>query len=157
MTWYADPSGATERSELRCDGFKVFAGANAMQPGIAAVSAPLENGTLRVLEGRYTNLLSEAALYRYSDDRRDGHAEVSLDEHNHALAALRYLVSRLDARQMAGNRRTDEEPDSEEEMSPAPFWCGRHAEDALLFVTTSQPARNSNQRPDEIDERFKTF
>jgi hypothetical protein len=27
-----------------------------------------------------------------------------VDEHNHALAALRYLVSRIDARQMARNR-----------------------------------------------------
>ena len=27
-----------------------------------------------------------------------------MDEHNHALAALRYLISRLDARQMARNR-----------------------------------------------------
>ncbi len=30
--------------------------------------------------------------------------EAPEDEHNHALAALRYLVSRLDARQMARNR-----------------------------------------------------
>jgi hypothetical protein len=29
---------------------------------------------------------------------------VPVDEHNHALAALRYLVSRLDERHMAGPR-----------------------------------------------------
>ncbi len=100
VTWYADPSGATERCELRCAGFTVMEGTNALRPGIAAVSARLENGTLRVLEGRCPNLLAEAALYRYSD----GHAEAPVDEHNHALAALRYLISRLDVRHMAGPR-----------------------------------------------------
>jgi hypothetical protein len=105
VKWYADPAGASERCELRCAGFTVAEGDNALRPGIAAVSARLENGTLRVLEGRCPNLLAEAALYRYSDDPAECHAEVPVDEHNHALAALRYLVSRLDARQMARNRR----------------------------------------------------
>ena len=100
VTWYADPSGATERCELRCAGFMVMEGNNALRTGIAAVSARLENGTLRVLEGRCPSLLAEAALYRYSDDA----GEAPVDEQNHALAALRYLVSRLDARQMARNR-----------------------------------------------------
>jgi hypothetical protein len=93
-----------ERCELRCAGFTVAEGDNSLRPGIAAVSARLENGTLRVLEGRCPNLLSEAALYRYHDDPSERHAEVPVDEHNHALAALRYLISRLDARQMARNR-----------------------------------------------------
>jgi hypothetical protein len=89
---------------LRCAGFTVRAGDNALRPGIAAVSARLENGTLRVVAGCCPNLLSEASLYRYSDDPRDRRAEVPVDEHNHALAALRYLISRLDAHQMARNR-----------------------------------------------------
>jgi hypothetical protein len=100
VTWYADPSGATERCELRCAGFTVLEGDNALRPGIAAVSARLENGTLRILEGCCPNLLAEAGLYRYSGDA----GEAPVDEHNHALAALRYLVSRLDARHMARNR-----------------------------------------------------
>ena len=40
VTWYADPSGATERCELRCAGLTVREGDNALRPGIAAVSAP---------------------------------------------------------------------------------------------------------------------
>jgi hypothetical protein len=107
VTWYADPSGGNERCELHCAGFVVRKGDNELRPGIAAVSARLENGTLRVLEGRCPNLLAEAALYRYSADPHDGRAEVPVDEHNHALAALRYLISRLDARQMARTRHTD--------------------------------------------------
>jgi hypothetical protein len=110
VAWYADPSGATERSELRCAGFVVQGGDNAVRSGIAAVSARLESGTLRVLEGRCLNLLAEAALYRYSDEAGDRRAESPVDDHNHALAALRYLISRLDARRMARNRRPAEEP-----------------------------------------------
>jgi hypothetical protein len=104
VTWYADPSGASERCELRCAGFHVLEGHNALRPGIAAVSARLENGTLRVVAGCCPNLLYEASLYRYSDAVGERQAEVPVDEHNHALAALRYLVSKLDERRMAGQR-----------------------------------------------------
>jgi hypothetical protein len=70
------------------------------------VTARLENGGLRVLAGRCPNLVGEAGLYRYSDDPRDGHAESPVDEHNHALAALRYLISGLDRRKMARLQKT---------------------------------------------------
>jgi hypothetical protein len=66
----ATASSATERYELRCAGLVVREGANALRPGIAAVTARLESGTLRVVEGRCPNLLAEAGLYRYSDDPR---------------------------------------------------------------------------------------
>jgi hypothetical protein len=60
----------------------------------------VEQGTPRILEGRCPNLLAEAGLYRYgSTTERD--TEAPVDEHNHALAALRYVISRLDARRMA--------------------------------------------------------
>jgi hypothetical protein len=114
------------RQGLRCAGLTVRGGDNALRPGLAAVSARLENGTLRVVAGRCPNLLAEAGLYRYSDDRRDRHAEVPVDEHNHALAALRHLISRRDARHMArlrtGRRPDDTPPESapEQDHRPAP-------------------------------------
>jgi hypothetical protein len=98
VMWYADPSGATERVELLAAGFKVRTGDNALRAGIGAVTARVEGGLLKVLRGRCPNLVAEAGLYRYGDS---GEAETPEDEHNHALAALRYLVSRLDARRMA--------------------------------------------------------
>jgi hypothetical protein len=101
VLWYADPSGANEREELLCAGFKVRAGDNSLRPGIAAVTARLENGGLRVLPGRCPNLLAEASLYRYGAEDRQHSAETPVDEHNHALAALRYLISGLDRRKMA--------------------------------------------------------
>jgi len=104
VTWYCDPAGANERCELRCAGFVVREGVNAVRPGIAAVTARLEAGTLHVEAGRCPNLLAEAQLYRY-DEREGGKGEAPLNEHNHALDALRYLVTTLDARHLARPRR----------------------------------------------------
>ena len=65
------------------------------------------------------NLLAEAALYRYSDNPAERKAEVPIDEHNHAISALRYLLSRIDARGLRVPK--DEEP---EEPKPKPRpWC----------------------------------
>ncbi len=99
----ADPSGATERAELHCADLKVIPGINAMQLGIAAVTARLANGCLRIVEGACPNLIAEAGLYRYPENGVGG-SENPMDEHNHALAALRYLISRLDERRMARHR-----------------------------------------------------
>jgi hypothetical protein len=110
VMWYVDPAGANESAELRCAGFMVRPGNNALRPGIAAVTARLQSGRLRVLAGRCPNLLAEAGLYRWGETATESRAESPVDEHNHALAALRYLISRLDARHMAGERRPDTSP-----------------------------------------------
>jgi hypothetical protein len=86
------PATTPSACELRCADFKVNRRDNALRPGIAAVSARIEQGTLRILEGRCPNLLAEAGLYRYgSKTERD--TESPVDEHNHALAALRCLIA----------------------------------------------------------------
>ena len=89
------------RGSLACGGFAVSAGENALRLGITAVAARLENGTLKVLAGACPNLLREASLYRYSEDPTDRRSETPVDAHNHALAALRYMVCMIDAHQMA--------------------------------------------------------
>jgi hypothetical protein len=68
VTWYGDPAGAREIVELRCAGLCVRKGHNEKKPGIAAVRARLEDGSLRVVAGACPNLLAEAALYRYDPD-----------------------------------------------------------------------------------------
>jgi hypothetical protein len=119
VLWYCDPSGATERSELLHAGFKVRAGVNPLSPGIAAVTARIENGTLRILHGRCRNLLDEAELYRYSDDPHDRRAEIPLDDHNHALAALRYLIASHDAgRQIRHRAAPSPQPDAPHPKRP---------------------------------------
>ncbi len=122
VMWYADPSGANERAELLYAGFKVREGCNSLRPGIAAVSARLEDGTLRVLEGRCPNLLEEAGLYRYDDESGARSAEAPLAEHNHALAALRYLISGLDRRKMARLRNPHIAPDEPRPAVQPPSW-----------------------------------
>lgn len=107
VLWYADPAGATEIAELRAAGLTLRKGDSspgALRLGIAAVTARLGTGRLKVSRAGCPNLIAEAQLYRYPEaQRREG--ENPLDEHNHALAALRYLVSRLDERHIARLRQ----------------------------------------------------
>jgi Terminase large subunit, T4likevirus-type, N-terminal len=124
VPWSADPAGAADIAQLRLAGFKVFKANNDIRAGIAAVTARLQSNRLRVDPQRCPNLLAEASLYRYPeqlsvpscqwsdgesfDNRQrttDNYSETPLDHDNHALAALRYLVARLDATQMARYRR----------------------------------------------------
>jgi hypothetical protein len=97
VTWYADPSGPGEIVECRAAGWKVLKGFNEVRLGIAAVTARLRSGRLRVVRRRCPNLVAESRLYRYpAGDERALIGERPVDEHNHALGALRYLVARLD-------------------------------------------------------------
>jgi hypothetical protein len=106
VTWYADPAGRTEIEELRASGLVVRRGDNDIRPGIAAVAARLRTGRLKVRRNACPNLLTEASLYRYpSAAERALRGENPVDEHNHALGALRYLISRLDARFIARLRK----------------------------------------------------
>ena len=140
VTWHADPSGARDINELRCAGFTVRRGDNSVRPGIAAVRARLETGTLRVLAGRCPNLVAEAGLYHYSTESDDNASEAPVNENNHALDALRYLISRVDARQMARFRKgplpddSRPEPATDVASSPSPErprrkWCSIHNEE----------------------------
>jgi hypothetical protein len=119
VTWYADPSGATEIGELRASGLTVRRGANDIRLGVAAVSARLGTGRLKVLRSACPNLLAEARLYRYpSAAERAVSGENPVDEHNHALGALRYLISRLDAHYIARLRRRSDAGEAEPKASP---------------------------------------
>ncbi len=106
VTWYADPAGRTEIEELRAAGLVVRAGDNDIRAGIAAVTARLRTDRLKVHGPACSNLLAEARLYRYpTATERALLGENPVDAHNHALAALRYLVSRIDTRFLARMRQ----------------------------------------------------
>jgi hypothetical protein len=97
VTWYADPAGRQEIEALRYAGLVVRRGVNEIRAGIAAVTARLRTQRLKVLRSAVPNLLAEAQLYRYGTSRDDPAAsEEPVDEHNHALAALRYLIASID-------------------------------------------------------------
>jgi hypothetical protein len=120
VTWYCDPAGAQERAELVRANLRVGKGINDLRSGIMAVTARLESGRLRVLEGACPNLLYEAALYRYGDESGAGNSETPVDEHNHALAALRYLVSRLDEGRLGRGPKLPPPPESGDAPAAAP-------------------------------------
>ena len=46
--WFADPAGRTEIEEARAGGFKVIGADNSLKAGIAAVTARLQTGWLKV-------------------------------------------------------------------------------------------------------------
>ena len=95
VMWHADPAGATEISELSRAGLKVRRGDNNIRRGIALVTARIRTGRLKVSQA-CVNLIAEARLYRYpTPAERELVGENPIDAHNHALAALRYLASRL--------------------------------------------------------------
>jgi hypothetical protein len=109
--WYADPAGATEIAELRAADVKVIGADNDIRLGIAAVTARIRTGRLRVRRAACPHLVRESKLYRYpTPQERQMTGENPVDEDNHALAALRYLVSRLDARFIARLRRPGSGP-----------------------------------------------
>jgi Terminase large subunit, T4likevirus-type, N-terminal len=146
VLWAADPAGAAEIAQLRQAGFKVLKGRNDIRAGIAAVTARLQTGRLRVHAQRCPNLLNEARLYRYpeqlsvascqlSDRKRmttDSYSENPVDQDNHALAALRYLVSRLDAHYLAKYRRDEDHGEMETTTRPASM----DFNDPALWTTT---------------------
>ncbi len=107
VMWYADPAGRTEIEELRAAGHKVRRGNNDIRPGIAAVTARIRTGGLKVHAAACPNLVAEARLYRYPTESERPHlGENPIDDHNHALAALRYLVCGI-SRGDGGRRLVD--------------------------------------------------
>jgi hypothetical protein len=112
IMWYADPAGRVEIEEFRSANHTIRRGYNDIRLGIAALTARIRTGRLKVNNWNCPNLVAEAKLYRYPDpQQRIALGENPIDEHNHALAALRYLVSRLDSRFIARLRRTQQKPE----------------------------------------------
>jgi hypothetical protein len=120
VMWYADPSGPGEVRECRLAGWKVLKGFNDIRLGIAAVTARLREGRLKVVRPRCPNLVKEATLYRYpTETERAVVGENPVDAFNHALGALRYLIARLDhtylARLRKGGAASGEAPRPEDD------------------------------------------
>ncbi len=121
VTWYADPAGATEIAELRAAGLKVLRADNDIRHGIAAVTARIRTKRLRVNLTSCPNLIAEAKLYRYPSPQERAHSgENPIDDNNHALAALRYLISKVDHRFIARLRRSSKIDGAPVEDAPTP-------------------------------------
>jgi Terminase large subunit, T4likevirus-type, N-terminal/Terminase RNaseH-like domain len=107
VMWYADPAGAVEIEELRAADLSVRKGDNNIRAGIQAVMARIRSGRLKIYAPACPSLISEAQLYRYpSAQEKKIAGENPVDDHNHALGALRYLISKLDHKFIARLRKT---------------------------------------------------
>jgi hypothetical protein len=141
ILWYADPAGRTEIEEFRAAGHLVRRANNGIRLGIAAVGTRIRTGRLRIDPKRCPNLAAEAALYRYPDDaERKVYGENPIDDNNHALGALRYLISRLDARyisKLANAATVDGIP--ELEPSPADTPAKRQSVKSWFEAMEDQP------------------
>jgi hypothetical protein len=69
----------------------------------------IETGRLRVLDGNCPNLLEDAGLYKYASAAEGGDSDVPIDEYNHALGALRYLVMGIDGGRLLAKRHRQPE------------------------------------------------
>lgn len=121
VIWWADPAGRTEIEELRAAGHSVHPGNNALDAGIAAVTARIRTGKLKVFGNACPVLVREADHYRWPETTH-GPRLVPLDSDNHALAALRYLIMGID-RGMGRTQRPNTQASgaSGKPRGPGPF------------------------------------
>ncbi len=96
ITWHADPAGADQIAELRVADHHVIPcvhlGSKPILTGIDRVSHRIATGRLKVSED-CVELIREAGLYRYDETKLK---EEPIDADNHAMSALRYLITGID-------------------------------------------------------------
>lgn len=118
-SWAADPSGATQIMEFRSSDITVYKGNNDIEAGVAAVTARMETGRLKIFRPGCPNLIEELGLYRYPEKKEFSPTpEKPIDEYNHAPDALRYLVALLDRKFMAHYRKKGMSPDLPPQVEP---------------------------------------
>ena len=104
---------------MRCAGIAVRRANNARELGIQAVSARIANGTLKIVESACPRLVSEFRLYAFKP-AEDGAFRAETEGPDHALDALRYLISKLDWRRMARTPIAPSPIDSASDAAPPP-------------------------------------
>ncbi len=87
--------------KLRKGGHKVKKATKNIKVGIDAVNARIYQGKLKILVNHCPAIVSEAASYSYTDDEDDPGNDTPIDENNHAMDALRYLIMGIDGRKAA--------------------------------------------------------
>lgn len=98
--WYSDHNPEAIK-KLRRGGFKVKKARKDIIAGILAVNRRIQTGKLKVIENRCPALVGEADRYRYPDKDEDIVGDKPVDEDNHAMDALRYMIMGIDYRKAA--------------------------------------------------------
>jgi phage terminase large subunit len=87
--------------KLKKGGHKVKKATKNIKAGIDAVNARIYSGRLKVVQERCIALIAEAANYSYTDDEDDPGNDIPIDENNHAMDALRYMIMGIDSKRAA--------------------------------------------------------
>lgn len=119
VRYWCDPAQPESRVELRNAGHDAVpcvhlsargAGGEKRTPilhGIDLVSERIRTGRLKVVRSACMPLIREAGMYHYPEDRQ---SDNPVDEDNHAMDALRYLVVGLDRGRQAPSQLVHERP-----------------------------------------------
>jgi hypothetical protein len=117
VRWWADPAGADQTAEFRRAGLdvvpSVHVGGNSLDTGIARVEARIRSKRLKVSRA-CAGLIREAGIYHY-----DPTTGKIVDKDNHALAALRYMITGIDRGKEIDRRTPEEQAEAEKAAKEA--------------------------------------
>jgi hypothetical protein len=113
VTWYADPSRPDSINELKRAGHRVLPARNDIIVGVDAVNARVYSSRL-LISDHCKAVIAEGDEYRYPEKDDETTGENPIDEFNHALDTLRYLVMGADRGRVAesGGARREEYEDA---------------------------------------------
>jgi phage terminase large subunit len=99
VRYWADPSRPDSIKELRISDHVVRKGNNSILTGIDAVTARIYSGRLHI-SAECRALFAESTQYKYPEKDDEVVGDKPLDDFNHSLDALRYLVMGVDGHRM---------------------------------------------------------
>jgi len=99
--WFADHSEPELILKLRRGGHRIKKAKKAIHAGIEAVNSRILTGRLKIVKNRCPALISEAETYTYTEDEDDPGTDIPIDNFNHAMDALRYLIMGIDHKRAA--------------------------------------------------------
>lgn len=100
IRWYADHNPEFIH-KLRKGGHSVTKADKNILAGINAVNNRIYTEKIKIVENRCRALVAEAEMYKYPDEEDKSGGDKPIDEFNHAMDALRYLVMGVDKRRAA--------------------------------------------------------
>lgn len=93
--WFGDPSRPDSINDLRRYGVRMRGARNSILTGIDRVNARIYTKRIRV-SSSCKALFSESQHYAYPEEDDEAVGEKPIDDYNHTMDALRYLVSGVD-------------------------------------------------------------
>lgn len=99
--FFADPAGAQHIADMTAYGLALHPANNDIDLGIIAVTERIKTQRLRVCSRICHHTIDEASKYRYPNEEDTSalstlHNEKPIDDNNHAMDAIRYLIRGLD-------------------------------------------------------------